>query len=614
MFEVLHRDGWGRLGSWAKDGFSRKVSTPTIASYDSKRFPPWKGAPLIMTKSSDDVETPTIVSQGSLYDPKKAEMTPSTFAILPATLHHPLTFPIPLKDDHRKEFKGHNAFNIDGSSIPFDDQDILDKELIVLSNVDAFAQNPKVFASLVSTVRENIGYQRLLYAPGLGEPADLALLCYMGIDLFDETPLLSGARKGDYLTTDGTLKEEELKRGDMRPCPCPVCSLDKTLDYGSLLEHNRNVAKAELSNVILAIAAGRLRELVEVRASTSPQRMTLLRALDTNHYDLFETHTPIRRLQRLDATTAEALMRPEIVRFRRRFIERYRPPDGPKVLLLLPCSSRRPCSSSPSHRKFKEVIRSTSNPSLIHEVMVTSPLGIVPRELECFYPAMHYDIPVIGQWYPQEREMILEQLSHLIDVGTYSKVICHLGSDSDFLFDAFSEMERTSNGPPTSPASLGCLKENLDSALYKVDTNKKHKRKVEDLKSLTRFQFTAAAQRLFDNAFIAGSRHNRKIFAGKALLATLSSNKGTLSLTLEGGRILAEVGIYRVHIEDFHLKGNLFAIGVEGCDPEIRIGDDVVVVHGEEVRGVGRADMSPKEMVKSKRGKAVDIRHYVKGE
>ena len=59
--------------------------------------------------------------------------------------------------------------------------------------------------------------------------------------------------------------------------------------------------------------------------------------------------------------------------------------------MLLP---RKPYSSSRSHKAFRRAI----NHSSAHEVIVTSPLGLVPRDLEEVWPAGHYDIPVTGDW------------------------------------------------------------------------------------------------------------------------------------------------------------------------------------------------------------------------
>ena len=86
--------------------------------------------------------------------------------------------------------------------------------------------------------------------------------------------------------------------------------------------------------------------------------------------------------------------------------------------------------------------------------------------------------------------------------------------------------------------------------------------------------------------------------------------RGFFSLTIAGGEVLSEAGAFRVEIEDFKPSGSIFAVGVTGADSEIRPGDEVVVVHKGDVRGVGTAAMPPEEMVLSTRGEAVKLRHH----
>ena len=62
-----------------------------------------------------------------------------------------------------------------------------------------------------------------------------------------------------------------------------------------------------------------------------------------------------------------------------------------------------------------KIINEISNyRSSLHELIVTSPVGLVPRELENSYPASSYDIPVIGIWY----EVILTYNNEIRGVGT----------------------------------------------------------------------------------------------------------------------------------------------------------------------------------------------------
>jgi archaeosine synthase len=90
----------------------------------------------------------------------------------------------------------------------------------------------------------------------------------------------------------------------------------------------------------------------------------------------------------------------------------------------------------------------------------------------------------------------------------------------------------------------------------------------------------------------------------------LTGDRGMISLTLEGAEVLAERNAYCVEIDDFKPKGNLFAVGVEKANPEIRIGDDVAIVCKGDVRAVGVARMCAEEMNLAERGEAVHIRHF----
>ena len=64
-----------------------------------------------------------------------------------------------------------------------------------------------------------------------------------------------------------------------------------------------------------------------------------------------------------------------------------------------------------------------------------------------------------------------------------------------------------------------------------------------------------------------------------------------------------------VRIDDFKPTANIYAMGVESCDPAIRPEDEVVVAFGDEVRGVGIAKMPAIAMKQLKKGLAVKMRN-----
>ncbi len=60
-----------------------------------------------------------------------------------------------------------------------------------------------------------------------------------------------------------------------------------------------------------------------------------------------------------------------------------------EIALFLPCALRKPYSSSPSHRLFRNVIDSVLSPETYH-IIIFGTCGVVPGELELMYPFAHY--------------------------------------------------------------------------------------------------------------------------------------------------------------------------------------------------------------------------------
>ena len=63
--------------------------------------------------------------------------------------------------------------------------------------------------------------------------------------------------------------------------------------------------------------------------------------------------------------------------------------------------------------------------------MITSPLGLVPRDLEAVWPAGRYDIPVTGDWNLQEVERVKSMINALISRNKYRVIINHSSIEID---------------------------------------------------------------------------------------------------------------------------------------------------------------------------------------
>ena len=476
--------------------------------------------------------------------------------------------------------------------LPFTgDEEIPDgTEVVVISNAFELRKDARKVVKAIISIREKVGPNVILCAPGMADPSTLALYSYMGIDVFDDSVArVSGA--------NGILSIPE---GDI-------------IAGGDTTEENIKAINEECSKIRHFIRGERLRELVDQRAPSSASSVAVLRIFDDEGYAYQEEMCSTVGC-RFSCNTTQALRRPEVLRYRKMIMERYEKPEHKRVLVLLPCSAKKPYHISKTHRRFASAIHTADHDSLVHEVIVTSPLGAVPRELDVFFPPKSYDIPVTGQWKPEEKEFIRELVGHIIEQG-YDTVISHLGEDTE-LVSGLCEMKETVVGDPTSPASL----QNLDDALREATKGMEGKGdyttdRNETIRSVLTFQFgREIADAVMDkDTYGMGKFPYWKIMRGKNLqLGMLTEERGMISMTLDGARILAEHNYHIVDIMDFELKGSLFAVGVKDADPSIRIGDEAVIVCNGEVKAVGVAMMSGREMKELNRGVAVRIRHKLK--
>ena len=460
----------------------------------------------------------------------------------------------------------------------------------LVANWHTALEDPAAYVRYLVALKERLPPDAPWYAPAAALPSNAALLAWTGFDLFDYTgPDLATARNR-FLVPEGDFPSDALDDG---LCSCPGCS------EGDLGLHNRLGLDRELALVRRFIRDGRLRDLVDARCRLDANLVAVLRLLD-RRYAFIERWTPVTGPAPLRANSAEALARPEVRRFAERVLERYGPIRTDTVVLL-PCSARKPYSLSRSHALFASAVRSRA-----HELIVTSPLGIVPRELELCYPAAHYDVPVIGYWDAEEVAVIAATLAAYLGRHGFSRVIAHLEGGALRVAEVAADevgctLERTVvDGRPTSDASLALLDAALDG----------NRRQHEDpLRGLALYQF----DRELSSAGLRGRGRypNIQYLRGRNPVFGIDAESGLLRPTFEGWSLLGHG--YRVEIDDFVPQGDVLAPGVLDADPRIRPGDEVLVV-GPSACATGRAAMSAGEMLRSARGVAVRRRKVMKRE
>lgn len=297
-------------------------------------------------------------------------------------------------------------------------------------------------------------------------------------------------------------------------------------------------------------------------------------------------------------SSEESLYRPEAVRWRQRM--EMMEPLGDTVVLL-PCSMKKPYSNSKSHQKFRKLTRS------FQELIVTSPFGICPRELENTFPIQSYDVSTTGSWSSDE----VDEAGKLIAKYCEGKnVVANL--EGGYLQSCEAYLDDFTNvckdGRPTSPDSLY----NLRMELKNHQRISRHDKTLHGLRSIAKYQFGENGDKFIpDNVKTKGMYHKR-ILSNGTQLALLNKDYGLFRLNLAGGEILKDLNINIIHI-DFDLETNtVFAPGIESADHSIIPNDEVVVVRGDTVVGVGKAVMTGQEMEECGNGIAVKIKHRVK--
>ena len=483
-------------------------------------------------------------------------------------------------------------------------------ELVVLGSAAVLVGRHDELVDAVIETRRWAGPARLLYAPGAARPQTVALLAYLGVDVFDDVLCHLEAARGNALRPELPLVTAPTAAAGGR------AGSRSDAEVGIVARENVEALRREVALVRNAIERGQLRELLEGRVRTEPWQVASLRHLDRHHHAFMATFAPVQRDVQLLAPSRDAFHRVEVRAWVDRLFERYSPPPSGRVLVLLPCSARKPYSRSRTHRGILGALRGARNRWAVHEVILTSPLGAVPRELERVYPAAHYDVPVTGEWFPEEVERMAALFAHVRGVGGYAAVVSHMGRDLPFLeSDPTVAKTREAGEGPLDGAALERLTQAASRAASQHPHVTRAQRDLEDLASLARFQFgPAGAAALMEGARLAGKPPEWRIASAEGRqLAALTQARGLLSLTLEGAERVASAGCYRVLMDDFELRGNLFAVGVSGADAEVREGDDVAIIRRGRVAGVGVAKMAAEEMVASKRGIAVATRHKAGG-
>ncbi len=562
---VIHRYMYAR--SWALgDRKSPLATTPCLIGLDGDCETNAQITPFNASTNNEIPQTLTVTANLPLSPPNFTENSP----IYETKIGHVL--PPSLDEADAGEAAGHGGLlpiswqrlNHDSSLLNL----ATEPSIVVLVDAPQLAsQQGKLVDALVTIKHRFPG--SLIWTPGIGGPDNLAVLVWFGVDIFDLSRSRQCTASNVLLTAAGPR--------DL------VSSSGEEADLESQLIH----WKSAINEVKARLADGTLRTLVEQQSLNSPSLVEHLRYHDKLTRE--NTNIGISHVDKstiLHCNSHTSLSNPVVSKWVDFMTDEYQPPEGlDNVLMLLPCSARKPYRMSKSHRKFLDAI----GHSAFHEVMVTSPLGLVPRDLEETWPASHYDIPVTGEWSLDEIERTSHMLKSLLESNNYHTVINH--SSMSFDLPGINYFETRVGKSATSREAL----ENLRTTVAEVSkqhvtrNRKHHKILLDNFASIARYKMENDLW--LENVSIRGKPPFWRIELEGKQIALWSNDRRGFSLAKSSIPLIsANSSLRQIHLNsEVSWKGDIFSNILESYDAGINSGDDLLVLQNGQPVGLARA-------------------------
>ena len=444
--------------------------------------------------------------------------------------------------------------------------------IIILTDAPQLANQKGLLSEALFILRTRFP-SSLIWTPGIGGPDNCAILTWMGVDLFDLARSRHASSLGVILSENGPREVEE--------------SIDENSSMSSQIIAWKNSLAATRS----AIRQGNLRELVEKQAISSPRSVERLRIHDARMSSLDGSVSGLSRVKgqfhELRCHSYSSRDDPLIQDWRQRVSLDHTPPEHQsKVLVLLPCSATKPYRLSSSHKRFSRSITSNA----VHEVIVTAPLGLVPRELEDIWPAGNYDIPVTGDWDSDELIVIRKMISEYTSRNNYLRIINHSGIE--ITSESLEIIDTRKDLTAGSPEALENLNQIIEQSVeeFNLINVKESKHRLGKLKALSRFQH--GSDKWLDGTGIQGRPPIFTIRKEGTQLALWNPRLGRFSFTKACLPLLEESGEFpEAHLmPGFDWRGDLFSSNVIDFKGSIRIGDEILVYQDNLLIGSARAE------------------------
>ncbi len=512
-------------------------------------------------------------------------------------------------------------------------------KILNFSDIFDNIHNFRSIISIIVQIKQELDNNIVLIASGRIIPKFFPILIYLGIDLIDCSYLLYLSSENYYDTIEHLLPIYKLK---YLPCSCLACkgrlgeiieekySTEKTI---LLCVHNLTSALNYMNKIKQYLTYEDYRAFVEKSSLDDTNMISMLRILDKQYFDVIRYETPIiQENKTINSFGASSYFRPDFQEFRERTINAFEPEPWTSLIVLLPCSAKKPYSESKSHRQFLQILRKFPEFPNFQEIILTSPLGAIPRQLENIYPVNSYDISVTGEWDAEELNIAANMLVKMLEkFDNRIPIICHL--DGGYLKIVEKVIPKIQNEfffseiykKPTSKESLSSL-ENLIKNKKSYFTPEQNVAKGNYLSKTLNRKFV----KILDYQFGPGSglkilsneintRKNKRNTQveiidknSKEKLGSFKFSKGQIFLTIKGASRLAPFS-NNSNIIVFNgnkISGNtLFRPGIINYSPNLLPYEHVIILNEERksVIGIGQLLVGTDYIKNTKSGRIAEI-------
>ncbi|MHA1350582.1 MAG: DUF5591 domain-containing protein [Promethearchaeota archaeon] len=502
------------------------------------------------------------------------------------------------------------------------------KNVRILNLVDLFDNfnNFRNILKVIFKIKQELDNNLVLMVSGRIIPKFYPILVYLGVDLIDSSYLLYLSAENFYDTIEYLLPIYKIK---YFPCPCTICQ--RVLKY-SLADKYSSEKTAQLT--LLYMRMEDFRGFIEKSSFDDMNIISTLRVLDNQYFNILKYETPLTQTKKvINCHSSLSYNRQDFQGFRERLIKRFTPESWTKLIIILPCSAKKPYSESRSHKKFHSVIRKYRDFPDFQEIILTSPLGAIPRQLEDIYPVNSYDISVTGEWDSEEIAIAANMLISLLEKFDESiPILCHV-KDSGYFKIIENVRSKINNkiyftevkNHLTSDESLLSLEEKISELKDSYNIDDAIPENKNFLKSLTRkfikiidYQFGLnTGKKIFYNGIRTWrNKRSHQIEISDSLtrekLGKFNVNSGQIELNLKGAnRMLpfSENSNYIV-FDGQKIKGNtLFRPGILSFSLNL-VPKDIVVIfdeNKEKIIGLGSLIVGSNYIKNSKTGKIVNV-------